>query len=180
MQPWNNIDLPDPVGKTPITSWPFRIDSKHFTKIFNIKRWKNTLLWENPTRRSTDKNAGLPAIFGVLFIVCDRMLIYYTHKFWAFGGHVTGRCLFPPHLQSQGKAPWGRGCERWTPRIHESPRELARHSEAKRKQTPQREANVCRRRRRMQSFINCTGHLIMHRTPNTNSGCVLVRKKSSI
>ena len=39
------------------------------------------------------------------------MLIQYTHKFWVFGGHVTGRCqgLFPPHLLSQGKAPWGRG-----------------------------------------------------------------------
>ena len=46
----------------------------------------------------------LPAIFDVLFIVCDR----YTHKFWVFVGHVTGRCqgLFPSHLQSQGKVPW--------------------------------------------------------------------------
>ena len=34
--------------------------------------------------------------------------------------------------------------ERWTPRTQESPRELARQSEAKRKQAPQREANVCR------------------------------------
>ena len=33
------------------------------------------LLWENPTQRSTDKHSGLPAIFDVLFIVCDRMLI---------------------------------------------------------------------------------------------------------
>ena len=41
VQPWNNIDLPDPVGKTPITSWPFRIDSKDFnSKWFKIKRWK--------------------------------------------------------------------------------------------------------------------------------------------
>ena len=40
------------------------------------------LLRENPNRRSTDKNSGLTAIFDVLFIVCDRMLIYYTHKFW--------------------------------------------------------------------------------------------------
>ena len=49
---------------------------------------------------STDKNFGLPAIFDVLFIVCDSMLIQYTHKFWVFGSHVTGRCqgLFPPHL----------------------------------------------------------------------------------
>ena len=41
------------------------------------------------------------------------MLIYYTHKCWVSGGHVTGRCqgLFPPRPQSQGKAkaPWGRG-----------------------------------------------------------------------
>ena len=37
-------------------------------------------------------------------------------------------------------------------RTHESPRELVRQSEAKRKQAPQSEANVCRRRRRqMQS-----------------------------
>ena len=36
-------------------------------------------------------------------------------------------------------------------RTHESPRELVRQSEAKRKQAPQSEANVCRRRRQMQS-----------------------------
>ena len=42
--------------------------------------------------------------------------------------------------------------ERFTKtRTHELPRELARQSEAKRKQVPQKEANVCRRRRRMQS-----------------------------
>ena len=39
-------------------------------------------------------------------------------------------------------------------RTHESPRELVRQSEAKRKQVPQREANVCRRRRQMQSRKN--------------------------
>ena len=39
-------------------------------------------------------------------------------------------------------------------RTHESPRELARQSEAKRKQAPQSEANVCRRRRQMQSRKN--------------------------
>ena len=38
--------------------------------------------------------------------------------------------------------------ERLTPRTEESPRELARQSEAKRKQAPQSEANVCRRRKR--------------------------------
>ena len=32
--------------------------------------------------------------------------------------------------------------ERWTPRTQESPHELARQSEAKRKQAPQSEANV--------------------------------------
>ena len=37
-------------------------------------------------------------------------------------------------------------CERWMPRTQESPHELARQSEAKRKQAPQSEANVCRRR----------------------------------
>ena len=31
--------------------------------------------------------------------------------------------------------------ERWTPRTHESPSELARQSEAKRKQAPQSEVN---------------------------------------
>ena len=36
-------------------------------------------------------------------------------------------------------------------RTHESPRELVRQSEAKGKQAPQSEANVCRRRREMQS-----------------------------
>ena len=35
-------------------------------------------------------------------------------------------------------------------RAHESPHELDHQSEAKRKQAPQREANVCRRRRQMQ------------------------------
>ena len=38
--------------------------------------------------------------------------------------------------------------ERWTPRTQESPHELARQSEAKGKQAPQSEANVCRRRRK--------------------------------
>ena len=37
--------------------------------------------------------------------------------------------------------------ERCTPRTQESPHELARQSEAKRKQAPQSEANVCRRRK---------------------------------
>ena len=58
-------------------------------------------------------------------------------------------------------------------RGHKNHHELARQSEAKLKQAPQSEANVCRRRRtKMQSpktsIINCTGHPIMHRTPNTN------------
>ena len=39
-------------------------------------------------------------------------------------------------------------------RTHESPRELDRQSEAKRKQAPQIKANVCRRRRQMQSQKN--------------------------
>ena len=34
--------------------------------------------------------------------------------------------------------------ESWTLRTRESPRELARQSESKRKQAPQSEANVCR------------------------------------
>ena len=34
-----------------------------------------------------------------------------------------------------------------TPRTQESPHELARQNEAKRKQAPQSEANVCRRRK---------------------------------
>ena len=42
------------------------------------------------------------------------------------------------------KAEYQQKFERWTPRTHESPRELARQNEAKRKQAPQTEANVCR------------------------------------
>ena len=59
---------------------------------------------------------------------------------------------------------------RWTPRTHESPRELARQSEAKRKQSPRSEANVCQHKCNLNktSLINCTGHPIMNRTPNTN------------
>ena len=59
-----------------------------------------------------------------------------------------------------------------TPRTHESPSELARQNEAKRMQPPQREANVCRRKCNLgkASLINCTGHPIMHRTPNINQG----------
>ena len=49
-------------------------------------------------------------------------------------------------------------------RTHESPRELALQSEAKRKQAPQSEAKVCRRRRQMQSRKNLPYYL--HRTPN--------------
>ena len=64
--------------------------------------------------------------------------------------------------------------ERWTPRTHETPRELARQSETKRKQAVQSEANVCRRRRKcnlkINSLINFTGHPIRHRTPNTILG----------
>ena len=50
-------------------------------------------------------------------------------------------------------------------------REVVRQSEVKRKQAPQSEANVCRRRKcnlKKTSLINCTGHPIMHKTPNTN------------
>ena len=49
--------------------------------------------------------------------------------------------------------------------------ELARQSEAKHKQMPQSEANVCRRQKcnlKKTSLINCSGHPMMHRTPNTN------------
>ena len=56
-------------------------------------------------------------------------------------------------------------------RGHTNHHELARQSEAKRKQTPQSEANVCGRRKcnlKKTSLINCTGYPIMHRTPNTN------------
>ena len=49
-------------------------------------------------------------------------------------------------------------------RTQESPRELVRQSEAKRKQVPQREANVCRRRRQMQSRKNLPYKL--YRVPN--------------
>ena len=42
------------------------------------------------------------------------------------------------------KAEYQQKFERWTPRTHESPRELPRQNEAKRKQAPQTEANVCR------------------------------------
>ena len=69
--------------------------------------------------------------------------------------------------------------ERWTPRTQESPRELARQSEAKRKQAPQSEANVCRRRKcnlKKTSLINCTGHPLMHKTPKQLRGCVLVSR----
>ena len=55
-------------------------------------------------------------------------------------------------------------------RGHILPHELVRQSEAKRKQAPQSEANVCRRRRhkcKKTSVINCTGHPTMHSTPNT-------------
>ena len=62
--------------------------------------------------------------------------------------------------------------ERWTPRTHESPRELAHQSEAKRKQAPQSEAKVCRHKCNLKktSLTNCTGHPIMHSTPNGNWG----------
>ena len=59
--------------------------------------------------------------------------------------------------------------ERLTLRTHESPRELARQSEAKRKQAPQSEANLCQHKcNPKKSLINCTGHPIMYRTPNWN------------
>ena len=41
----------------------------------------------------------------------------------------------------------------------ESPREFARQSEAKRKQSPQSEANVCRHKCNL--VFNCTGHPTM-------------------
>ena len=62
--------------------------------------------------------------------------------------------------------------ERWTLRTQESPRELVCQSEAKRKQAPQSEANVCRQwkcnLKKNPSLINCTGH------PTQIRGCVLV------
>ena len=71
-----DMKLPDPVGKTPITSWPFRMDLKHFTwRGLKLSDGKLLLLRKNPTQWSTDKNSGLPAIFGVLFMVWDCVLI---------------------------------------------------------------------------------------------------------
>ena len=60
--------------------------------------------------------------------------------------------------------------ERWMPRTQESPHELARQSEAKRRQAPQSEAKVCRHKCNLKktSLINCTGQPIMHSTPNGN------------
>ena len=57
------------------------------------------------------------------------------------------------------------------PRTQESPHELAREAhEAKHKQAPQSEANVCQRRRKCNliktSLINWTGH------PTQIRGCV--------
>ena len=51
------------------------------------------------------------------------------------------------------------------PRTHELPRELARQSEAKRKQWPQSEANVCRHKC---NPLLIAQEPIMHRIPNTN------------
>ena len=51
-----------------------------------------------------------------------------------------------------------------TPMTQEPPPELAHQSEAKRKQAPQGEAHVCRRRRRMQCRKNLPYYL--HRIPN--------------
>ena len=62
-------------------------------------------------------------------------------------------------------------------RTHQSPSELARQSGAKRKQAPQSEANVCRRRRcNLKKTSNCTGHPVMHSKQQTTQirGCVLV------
>ena len=74
--------------------------------------------------------------------------------------------------------------ERWMPRTHETTRELARQSETKRKQALQRDANVCRRRRKcnlkMTSLINFTGHPIRHRTPNTNKGLLVVPRTQQL
>ena len=54
--------------------------------------------------------------------------------------------------------------ERWTPRTQESLHELPRQSEAKRKQAPQSEANVCQRRRTCNLEKSLPYKL--HRTPN--------------
>ena len=57
-------------------------------------------------------------------------------------------------------------------KAEESPHELARQSEAKRKQAPQSEENVSTTTTneneisKKTSLINCTGHPIMHRAPN--------------
>ena len=57
-------------------------------------------------------------------------------------------------------------------KTQETPRELTRQSETKRKQALQSEANLCQRRRRcnlkITSLIICTGHPIRHRTRNRN------------
>ena len=54
-------------------------------------------------------------------------------------------------------------------RTHESPRELVRHSEPKRKQAPESEANVCRRRRQMQSRKNLSMIHHFHIDHNTHT-----------
>ena len=62
----------------------------------------------------------------------------------------------------------------------QTPRELVRLSGAKRKQVPQSETNVCRRRRQMQSrktsLINCTGHPIIH--TNTSNAKIFPTESS--
>ena len=77
VQLWNKIDLPDPVGKTPVTSWPFRIDSKHFTwSGLKLSDGKLLLLMENPTWQSTDKNSYLLCSTCHLWCFVYRMQSY--------------------------------------------------------------------------------------------------------
>ena len=82
---------------------------KHFSRRgLKLSDGNLPLLRENPTRQSTDKNSGLPAIFDVLFIVCGRMLIKYNLKFWVFCGHVTaadGSAFSRPTSKAREKRP---------------------------------------------------------------------------
>ena len=109
--PWNSIDLPGPVGKTPKTSWPFRIDSKHVTwRGLKLRDGKWSLLRENPTQRSTDKNSDLPALMRPYANLVHPQILGVLVVMWPADARVFSR----PTSKARERASRGRGWEPMT------------------------------------------------------------------
>ena len=99
---WNNKDLPKPVGRTAITSWPFNMWSKHFTwSGFKQYGGKFPLFNAKPSRWRTFKLNYPPSCFYTRTTIIHANLLHPR-----FSGVRISRCqgLFPA-TKPKGKGP---------------------------------------------------------------------------